>query len=44
MLNGKTRAIDFYEGHPVNEPALKALIRAGVKRRLAKVKLAKTRK
>jgi hypothetical protein len=44
MLLGKTRAIDFYEGDRINEPALKALIRAGVQRNLARVKPSKARK
>ncbi len=44
MLNGKSRAIDFYEGDKANEPALKALIRAAVKHNLAKVKSTKARK
>jgi hypothetical protein len=30
MLNGKSRAIDVYEGDKLNETALKALIRSGV--------------
>jgi hypothetical protein len=44
MLNGKSRAIDVYEGDKLNEPALKALIRAGVEHNLAKVTPAKARK
>jgi hypothetical protein len=44
MLNGKSKAIDVYEGDKLNEPALKALIRAGVEHNLAKVTPAKTRK
>lgn len=44
MLNGKSRAIDVYEGDKLNETALKALVRAGVEHNLAKVKLAKARK
>jgi hypothetical protein len=31
QLEGKSRAIDFREGNKLNEAALKALIRAGVK-------------
>ncbi len=38
LEGGKWRAIDIYEGDKVNESALKALIRAGVERNLAKVK------
>ena len=41
MLNGKSRAIDIYEGDKLNETALKALIRSGVEHNLAKVKPAK---
>ena len=44
MLNGKSRAIDVYEGDKLNEAALKALIRSGVEHNLAKVKPAKARK
>ncbi len=44
MLNGKSRAIDFYQGDKLNETALKALIRSGVEHNLAKVKPAKARK
>jgi hypothetical protein len=44
MLNGKTRAIDVHEGDTVNTSALKALIRAGVTRRLAKLKLVRNRR
>ena len=44
QLNGTSRAIDFYEGDKLDEAALKALVRAGVERNLAKVKPAKTRK
>ncbi len=36
MLNGKSRAIDFYEGDKVNWPAVKALIKAAVEHNLAK--------
>jgi len=32
----KTRIIDLYEGDPINESALRDLIRAGVERNLAK--------
>ncbi len=42
-LNGKSRAIDIYEGDKLNETALKALIRSGVEHNLAKVKPAKAR-
>lgn len=34
----KSRAIDFYEGDTLNEPAIRALVRAGVKENLAKAK------
>jgi hypothetical protein len=44
MLNGKSRAIDIYEGDKPNETALKALVRAGVEHNLAKVKPARARK
>ena len=44
MLNGKSRAIDVYEGDKLNETALKALIRSGAEHNLAKVKPAKSRK
>ncbi len=44
MLEGKSRAIDVYEGDKPNENALKALIRSGVEHNLAKVKPAKARK
>jgi hypothetical protein len=45
MLEGnKARAIDIYEGDKLNETALRALIRSGVKYNLAKVKPAKARK
>ncbi len=44
MLNGKSRAIDFYEGDRLNEPALKALVRAGVEHNMAKVRRSKARK
>jgi hypothetical protein len=45
MLTGnKARAIDIYEGDELEEPALKALIRSGVKHNLAKMKPAKARK
>ena len=36
MLEGKTRAIDFYEGDTMDEAAIKALVRSGVERNLAK--------
>ena len=38
QLEGKSRAIDFYESDTVDEPALKALVRAGVELNLAKTK------
>jgi hypothetical protein len=44
MLNGKSRAIDVYEGDKLNGTALKALIRSGVEHNLAKEKPAKARK
>ncbi|MCX6844928.1 MAG: DUF1801 domain-containing protein [candidate division WOR-3 bacterium] len=44
MLNGKSRAIDIYEGDKLDETALKALVRSGVEHNLAKVKPAKARK
>ncbi len=44
MLDGKSRAIDVYEGDEINETALKDLIRSGVEHNLAKVKPAKARK
>jgi hypothetical protein len=40
QLEGKSRAIDFYESDTVDEPALKALVRAGVEHNLAKAKRA----
>ncbi len=43
MLNGKSRAIDFYEGDKMDEPALKALIKAAVQHNLAKAKPSKAR-
>ncbi len=43
-LNGKSRAIDVYEGDELNETALKDLIRSGVEQNLAKVKPARARK
>jgi len=42
-LEGKSRAIDFYEGDRVNEAALKALVRAGVNRNVDKAKSGKPR-
>ena len=36
-----TRAIDFYEGDPINEPALQELIRAAVAQNASKPKAAK---
>ena len=42
MLDGnKARAIDLYEGDPIDEGALKALVRAGVAHNLAKAKKSK---
>lgn len=38
MLNGKSRAIDFFEGERIDEAAVRAIVRAGVDRNLAKVK------
>jgi hypothetical protein len=35
------RAIDFYEGAPINSAALRSLIKAGVNHNLAKLKLRK---
>ena len=43
QLLGKSRAIDFAEGEKLDEPALRALVRAGVARNLAKAKTAKRR-
>jgi hypothetical protein len=43
-LEGNSRAIDFYEGDRVNETALKALVKAGVKRNVDKAKSGKPRK
>ena len=42
MLNGKSRAIDFYKGDTLNAPALKALIRAGAAYNLDKAGQAQT--
>ena len=44
MLNGKSRAIDIYEGDKLNETALKTLVRSGVEHNLAKVKPTKAQK
>ena len=38
MLNGKSRAIDFYEGDKLDEAALKSMVRKAVEINLAKVK------
>jgi len=38
QLEGKSRGIDFYEGDNINEPALKALVRAAVDHNLSKPK------
>ena len=43
-LEGKSRAIDFSEGDKVNEAAVKALVRASVKRNVDKAKSGKARK
>jgi hypothetical protein len=34
QLNGKTRAIDFYEGEKLDKPAIVALVRANVAHRM----------
>jgi hypothetical protein len=44
MLNGKSRAVDVYEGDRLEEAALKDLIRAGVELNLAKARPAKARR
>jgi hypothetical protein len=44
LEGNRTRAIDIYQGDELNESALKALIRAGVERRLAKARPARTKK
>jgi hypothetical protein len=41
QLEGKSRAIDFYEGDKPNAGAIKALVRAGVKHNVAKAKTKK---
>jgi len=41
LEGNKTRAIDFYEGDPTDEGALKDLVRAGVERNLTKAKPAR---
>jgi hypothetical protein len=41
MLEGKSRAIDIYEGDEINEGALRALIHAVVENNLAKAKPAR---
>ena len=43
LEGNKSRAIDFHEGDKLNETALKALIRAGVKHNEGKMKAAKGR-
>lgn len=43
-LDGKSRAIDIYEGDELDETALKGLVKAGVEYNLAKVKPARGRK
>jgi hypothetical protein len=40
----KVRAMDLYEGDPINETALKALIRSGVEFNLARAKPGKAGK
>src|SRR3990172_13155592 len=44
LESNKVRAIDVFEGKKLNETALKALIKSGVKYSLTKVKPAKARK
>jgi hypothetical protein len=44
LESNKVRAIDVFEGEKLNQTALKALIRSGVKYNLTKVKPAKARK
>jgi hypothetical protein len=44
LIGNKARAVDFHEDDKLNETALKALIRSGVERNLAKVKPARARK
>ena len=43
QLLGKSRAIDFSQNEKLDEQALKALVKAGVKHNLAKTRPAKTR-
>ena len=38
QLAGKSRAIDFYANDTLDEPAIKALVRAGVEHNLSKAK------
>ncbi len=38
QLEGKSHGIDFYEGDKLDEPALKALVRAGVEHNLSRAK------
>ena len=38
QLEGKSHGIDFYEGDRLDEPALKALVRAGVEHNLSRAK------
>ncbi len=38
MLNGKSRAIDFYQDDKIDEGAVRAIVRAGVELNTAKVK------
>ena len=44
MLNGKSRAIDFYEGDKIDGPAVTALIRAAVEHNLSKGRRSTPRK
>ena len=44
MLEGKSRAIDIYDGDKLNATALKALIRSGVEHNRAKVRPARASK
>lgn len=44
LEGNKTRAIDIHEGDKLNEGALRALIRSGVERNLAKAKPARKKK
>ncbi len=44
LESNSRRAVDMYEGAELDEPALRALIRAGVEHRLARVKPARRKK